>query len=311
MLKNLLSRKKIIVLGVLLSLLVPALHAKDGELFKYPDVPESKTRLDERCNFLVFHFWDKANLTTAFSSRQKFHNTLGDWFNIMPYATADTVHMAISNLIEKVGKKPENLSALARMAEAWVYSDTSDIHSEELYLPFAQAAAASKKVSKAERQRFAAQVKVIESSGLNATVPAEIQFTDRAGSNRTLGSVVAQQILLAFLNPGCNDCDLDLVRLKVNSDIRELVDAGVLAVILLKPDDADEEWAAEVSRMPESWIVGTFPDADEYFDLSRIPSYYMLDSRRKVLAKDLTMEQLMNISAAVNAARKRQASAEQ
>ncbi len=280
--------------------------ADDGRLFAYPDVPENKNILSERCNYLVYHFWDRANLTTAFSSRQKLHNALGDWFGFMPYATADTVHLAIDRLIEKVGKSGPNTLTLAQMAEAWVYSDTSEIRSEELYLPFAKAAAGHKKISKAERQRFAAQAKVIETSGLNASLPAGLRFKGRDGRSMSIGDIKGESILLGFVDPTCGDCTLDMVRLSADPNVRDLTASGEMTIVMLYGDEPDSQWEAKAATLPESWIVGAMPDADEYFDLSVTPSYYFLGSGYKIVAKQLVIDQILAAAAGVNSRRSRE-----
>lgn len=280
--------------------------ADDGRLFPYPDVPEEKTILSERCNHLVYHFWDRANLTTMFSSRQKLHNAIGNWFGFMPYATADTVHISIDALISKVSKSGPNTLTLAQMAEAWVYSDTSEIQSEELYLPFAKAAANHKKISKAERQRFAAQAKVIETSGLNATLPSNLRFKSSDGKTMTIGDLRGESILLAFVDPSCSDCTLDIVRLSADPNVRDMTARGEMTIVMLYADEPDELWTTKTATMPDNWITGTMPDADEYFDLSVIPSYYILGPDYKVVAKQLIADQILAGAARVNSRRARE-----
>lgn len=298
------SLKALAIAALTLMLGLPAVAA-DGDLFEYPKVPEDKNILSERCNYLVYHFWDKANLTTVFSSKQKLHNTLGDWFGFMPYATADTVHMAIDKLIEKVSKNGPNTLTLAEMAEAWVYSDTAEMRSEELYLPFAKAAATHKKIGKAERARLAAQVKVIESSAVGATVDPALRFKDRNGSGKSFGDITGESILVGFVDPMCSDCQLDMVRLSANTHIRDMVDRGELTIVLIYPDDSNERWEAKVATMPENWIAGTMPDADEYFDISAIPAYYFLDATHKIIAKNLPVDQVIAAAENVNLRRKK------
>lgn len=290
--------------AVLTLFAAPLLRAADGDLFPYPKVPDDKVTLSERCNYLVHHFWDKANTTAMFSSRQKLRGTFGDWVGFMPYATADTVHLSIDRLIEKVSKNGPNTLALAEIAEGWLYSDTSEIYSEELYLPFAKAAATHKKIGKAEKERLAAQVKVIESSGLYATVPADIRFTASDGTQMRIGDLKGRSILLAFVDPMCSDCQLDMVRLAADPNIRDLTASGDMTVVMLYASRPDERWQAKVAQMPEGWISGTMPDADEYFDLSAIPAYHLLNSEHKVMAKRLVADDLLQ--AAMNTVLRRQ-----
>ncbi|MDE6311056.1 MAG: DUF5106 domain-containing protein [Muribaculaceae bacterium] len=276
----------------------------DGELFKYPEVPNDKVLLSERCNYLVYHFWDKANLTTAFSARQKLSNALNDWFNLMPYATADTVHISLDALITKVSKNPANLRTLAELAEGLVYSDTSEIRSEEIYLPFAQAVATNKKLSKADRARFTRQVQVMESSAIGASVPESVSFTDLEGNKRRLRDVEGMSVLLYFVDPTCSDCTLATVRLAADQHLAELTDAGEMAVVMIYADEPDEQWKAKAATMPARWIKGTMPDADEYFDITTVPTNYLLDDKGTVVSRNVSVDQIMAAAANVNMRKK-------
>ncbi|MDE7031731.1 MAG: DUF5106 domain-containing protein, partial [Muribaculaceae bacterium] len=63
----------------------------DNTLFTYPQAPDELTTLYQRCNYLVDHFWDRCNYSTAFLNKKKLNDAFGHWIGFMPYATADTV----------------------------------------------------------------------------------------------------------------------------------------------------------------------------------------------------------------------------
>lgn len=276
----------------------------DGRLFPYPVIPEEKQILSERCNYMVDHFWDRAELKTAFSSRDKLSAAFGYWINVMPYASADTVHMAIDRLIGRVSKSAPQTLALAQIAEGWLHSDTSEVKSDELYLPFARAAAANKKIPAADRERFRAQVKVMESSAINAIVPGTLRFKDRSGANRTLADVIGREAtLIVFADPDCYDCTLALTRLSADFNTGQLLDSQRLEILVLYPDEASEQWNAKAASLPENWTVGTMPDADEYFEIPQTPVYYFLDSEGKVLARPVEEARILHAFGVMNASR--------
>lgn len=53
--------------------------------FPYPVVPEEKSTLSERCNFLVYNFWERCNLKQSFSSLEKPQESDGrlDWIHAL------------------------------------------------------------------------------------------------------------------------------------------------------------------------------------------------------------------------------------
>ena len=93
--------------------------------------------LRERCNFIVYHFWERADFKKVFERPEGLNAAFGDWISFMPYCAADTAHLAIKNLLKDVSKDSKKLLRTAQMAENWTYSDTAEIVSDELYMPFA------------------------------------------------------------------------------------------------------------------------------------------------------------------------------
>lgn len=267
--------------------------AADGDLFPYPVPPEDLTMLHQRCNYLVDNFWKRCNFNTAFSSMEKLNNTFGDWTGFMPYATPDTVFMAIDNLLGKVKKSGPQTLKIARMAEGWLYSDTADFRSEELYLPFARAAANHKKIPADDRKYFAAQVKVMESSAPGAILP-DLKFTKKDGTEGKLHDVNASSILIAFASDDCMDCRMEAVRLSANPDTDTLIKDGRIQVLyLFVADPKSEAWKERAASLPDNWIVGAMPDAKEYFRLIRFPTYCITDENHKVAVSNIAIDQIL------------------
>lgn len=274
--------------------------ASDGDLFKYPTPPADMENLQERCDYLVTHFWERCDFKSAFSKKEALHNTFGDWVSFMPYASADSVHAAIDRLLTKVHKSGPHTLGLARMAEDWTYSDTSFVHSEEIYYPFAKAAADNGKIKGADKARFAAQVQIMDNSRQGAKVE-HLQWTDAEGRGHSIDEVGTQLTLVLFNDYDCDNCTLARVRLSADINARTLIDAGILTVLNIQPEEADAEWLAAVTTYPKEWLTGTWADADEYFSLRTSPAYYLLDSRHRVLVKDFDTDGLLAVLATLRA----------
>ena len=133
-------------------------NAQDDKLFVYPVPPDTMSLFQPRVDYIVLRFWDRCNFETARLHPEKFNRAFGDWMDIIPHATADTVHAAVDALLKRFEKNGPVTLDLATMAENWLYADTAAYFSTEIYLPFAKAAASNKKISKAERSRCALQV---------------------------------------------------------------------------------------------------------------------------------------------------------
>lgn len=286
------AKLTLIYLVALLLLCPLRVNAASGDLFPYPTPPDTLMALQPRCDFIIMRFWDRCNFDQAMRNPEKFNRAFGDWVTIMQHASADSVHAAIDKTLAKFAKKGPETLALASMAENWLYSDTSAIFSEEIYLPFARAAANHKKISRAEKSRFQLHKQQIETSATGAYVPA-LPFTRPDGSRGNLGEVTGGSVLIFINDPSCSDCNFARIRLSADYNANELIRRGELTVVSILPDDPSDEWREEAARYPETWVVGAMPDADTYFDLRRSPTFLFLNSRHKVLLKDMDLDYLL------------------
>ena len=224
----------------------PARH----ELFPYPVPPESITLLRERCNFLVYHFWERADMKKVFDRPEGLNAAFGDWISFMPYCAADTAHLAIKNLIGSVSKDGKRLLRVAQMAENWTYSDTAEIVSDELYLPFAAAAATSKKIPEADRRHFAQHLRRINSTSLGQTMPA-----------------------LPYIAPDGSAATFE-------------TDSVSGMVVIADPSDSESTMASIRFGIARNSTRGAMPDADDFFTLRIRPAIYLLDERGRIILKD-------------------------
>lgn len=290
------AMRKIIKLILVISLLIVNFHRADAQggenhLFIYPTAPDSMTNLQPRCDYLVSHFWDRCNFNTAFRNPAGMNIAFRDWVYMIEHASADTVHTAVDKLIARFNKKGPETLALAQLAETWLYGD-SGIISEEVYLPFARAVVNNKKIKAVDKARYASHVQIIESSALGANVPA-LSFIRPDGSTGNLGEITGTSVLIFINDPECEDCNTARVRLAADYNANQLINRGELTIVSVYPGEPDSEWLAATTSYPQTWTICAIPDADEYFSMRTTPAFFFLNSRHKVLAKDLTIDYLL------------------
>lgn len=294
--------KRIISIILLLSTLslASAQSNSSESLFPLPVPPDTLLNLQPRCDYILNRFWDRCNFERAFLKPDQFNEAFGQWIGIMPHASADTVHASIDALMARFVKSGPNTLKLAELAENWIYSDTSKYYSEEIFLPFAKAVVSNKKISKADKARFAQYARVIESSGLGMTVP-DLPFVRFDGSKGNLADAKGSSVLLFFFNPDCDDCAMAKLRLSADYNASKLIDTGELKIVCLYPGDpADQDWKITAADLPEKWIVGAMPEADLYFDLTNTPTLLFLDKYLKVLAKGMPVDHYLDSFRIVN-----------
>ena len=281
-------------------------NAQQESLFSYPVPPDTMLNFQPRCDYIISRFWDRCNFEQALLHPGEFNKAFGDWVNIMPHASADTVHSAIDRLLARFTKKGgDQALALARLAENWVYSDTSELVSEEIMLPFARVAANHKKIDKADRRHFAAIEKVLTSSMIGQTLP-DLEFVRPDGTKGHLSDIARGSVLLFFCNPDDPGCSVPRIRLDTDPNTRALIERGELTIITIYPAVPDAKWLEYVKDYPENWHNVAIPDASEYFGKIVPPTLHFLNSGLKVLAKNLSADYLLGAFKYTNDSRKKQ-----
>ncbi len=269
------------------------------ELFPYPTPPEGLTLLRERCNFLVYHFWDRADMKKVFDRPEGLQAAFGDWVTFMPYCAADTAKLAIRNLLQTVGKDGKKLVKVAQLAEYWTDSDSAEIVSEEIFAPFAAAVATSKKVPEADRRHFARQLHRINSSAMGQLLPA-LPYIGADGSQQVLEQDTLNTMIVVA-DPEATESTTASIRFSIDPATRTLMDEGLLRIAWFYPGELTETAKASLAKLPENWTTGVLPDVEEYFRPRMMPAVYLLDNRGRVILKDrpYTMAlQVFNVMAA-------------
>lgn len=287
--------KKIILAILLVCSLAGAFksNAQEDKLFVYPVPPDTMTLFQPRVDYIVSRFWDRCNFETARLHPEQYNRAFGDWIDIATHATADTMQVAVNALLKRFEKNGPVTLDLATIAENWLYADTAAYFSPEIYLPFAKAAAANKKISKAERARFAHQAKVMESSMVGAIVP-DVPIIYADGHAGTLGDVTGKSIVLFFNDPDCMDCTMARIRLSTDPNTKELVERGELSVVSIYPGETDDEgWTKAKESAVDGWITVAMPEVYDYFDLREPPLFVFLNSDHKVLVSGINDNYLM------------------
>lgn len=267
---------------------------KADSFFQLPIVPDSLD-FNKKIDYLVSHYWDFCDLKKAFSSKQKMVNSFQEYLNLIPMASRETALSSIDKFINSVESKPENLLTIVSAAEDYVHSDSAHYFSDEIYLPFAKAAATSKKLNSAQKARYEHQYKILSNSMVGSKL-IDFKYVDRNNASRNLYADSAGMVLIYFFDLDCSDCALTKIRLDADVNTTKLIDSGTLKIIALSPTTPDGEFLERVKNYPEKWIVGAAPLIDEEIDIQSIPTFYLLDETHKIYGKNLSLDQVLLIN---------------
>ena len=271
----------------------PRMAAQDA-YFQLPIVPDSLQGLQPRVDYLIEHYWDFCDFNKAFNNRERMGESFRSYLNLMPHASARQAHKCIAKLLKTLEKRPDDLTFLANTAEQHVHSDTSEIYSDELYLPFIRAVVDNKRVDKSMKARYEHQVKVLSASQVGMSAPG-FDYTDRDGNRCTFAPDSAEVTLIYFFDTECGDCHLARARLNADISTSRYLDAGLVRVVAISAEEPDEEWREKVKNFPLAWTVGSAPDIDTIYDIKSTPSFYILDENSVIRMKNANIDTVLAI----------------
>ena len=214
--------------------------AKADTYFQYPIVPDSIKHFQRRCDYMARHFWDFCELKKAFSAKQKMANEFKVYISILRNATPDSAIASVNRFNKKLEKQAADQLFMAECAENLLYGDTAEVWIDELYLPFAEAVAANKRIDKASKARFAHQANILRNS-LTGKRIGSLPYTTREGEKRNLDNDSAQVLVVFFNDPDCDDCNLARIRLDADISMTELINEGKAKIVAISLTEPTEE----------------------------------------------------------------------
>lgn len=128
----------------------------------------------------------------------------------------------------------------------------------------------------------------------------DFPYTTPSGKVKRLYDLKAKFLLLYFNNPECEACKEMKAALAQSAIINQKLATGELKVLSIYADTDNEKWKSHLGEYPRQWLQG-ISDGTLYkskvYDLSAIPTMYLLDKDKKVLLKDYfttqSIEQLL------------------
>jgi len=259
---------------------------------------------EESLNYYTEHFWDKFMDTTktwlcdsthiAGVEKGELEQAFSNYVYSLEYLNIDKACKLVRGLygrMQSIRPCASNnaYSGLLGIAERYLYDPNSPVRNEDFWTPIAEAVAADPETPEELRGSYAYQA---ETSRLNrvGSKAADFRFCDKNGKVRSLYSIKADYVLLFFSNPGCTACKEIIDNLRTSLKVDYLLSEGKFAVVNVYIDDDIAAWYDYMPYYPETWYNGYDPNfvirTDLTYNVRAIPSLYILDKDKTVLAKD-------------------------
>ena len=197
----------------------------------------------------------------------------------------------MDSLMRRAAVSRPMLDYFAMLADRVLGDPNSPLRNDEFYIPVLRAQLSSPWYD--EYERLAPEYRLSLASQNRIGQPAnDFRYTLASGATGTLYGLRAEYVLLFINNPGCPMCREIREAISASPMLTELIEHGRLRVLALYPDENLDEWRAYREQIPASWINayddGCVLREKGLYDLSAIPSLYLLDAQKRVLVKDAT-----------------------
>lgn len=312
------TRRVVLIIAVIIVLTAQSCKEKPGpQPFPMPKVPAMISTGQEYANYLVSHFWQpffsedrvypRDTSLIGGVTRDAFSKAFTDYATFLMMADTKKCLQAQEDLMAKAEKMTKDdpdgkfFETLTSICDAYLYNPNSPLRNEEMYIPVEEAKLTSKFTSDEEKADAAALLPRLKLNRIG-TPAADFSFTLRSGGKMKLYDVKADNVILFFSNPGCEDCKAVIDQLSSLPGLNSAIAAGALAVVNVYPDQDLTEWHAYAPVYPDNWYNGYDQDlavGAGLYNLRAIPSLYLLDKDKRVVFKDVDTSILLQYLQAV------------
>lgn len=271
----------------------PAATTAETPAVFLPAIAPAALAPEERVEWLRWHYWDNFDFAdTAFLARAdtlQLFEAYARYVQLLFSVPTDGAPM--DSLMRRAAVSRPMLDYFAMLADQVLGDPNSPLRNDEFYIPVLRAQLSSPWYD--EYERLAPEYRLLLASQNRIGQPAnDFRYTLASGATGSLYGLRAEYVLLFINNPGCPMCREIREAISASPMLTELIEHGRLRVLALYPDENLDEWRAYREQIPASWINayddGCVLREKGLYDLSAIPSLYLLDAQKRVLVKDAT-----------------------
>lgn len=262
----------------------------DGKVhFKVP-TPSKLLSPEDRVTFLRDHYWDNFDFQdTVFLSRvdtMEMCSAIGAWIGSYVGPVNQT---PLKNMLKKASQSRTIYKYITEILEPILHNPNSQLRSDELYLTLLSSYLESPYLDEYEKMPYEYDYKMASKNRIGHQAN-DFTITIQGGKKVSLSSITTDYVLLFFNNPGCNMCGQIIEDLKSIPYVNDLLESKRLTVFAVYPDEDITLWKQHQQDMDPRWIngydKGCLIEKRELYDISAIPSLYLLDRNHSVLVKD-------------------------
>ena len=267
--------------------------------FQLPEVPVALNTPELRMAYVVEHFWDHFDFrdTAYIHFPDITEQATVNYMDLLQRIPQDEALKAIGILAEKASVEPRMMGHLWEVISRYWHDPNSPMKNEDMFILLCKGVEQTPQVEGYLRERATYMRQLAEKNrpGMKA---ADFVYTLASGRQGSLYGLKAEYTLVFFYNPDCETCTEIKQVMKQSAFLKDLVAGRQMKVLTVYPDEDIELWKEHLPEMADAWVNGYDKEQvltmEQRYDLSSIPSFYLLDKNKKVLLKDADWRQVMH-----------------
>ena len=266
--------------------------------FTLPQVPSMLNTPEARAQFVSEHYWDNFDFAdTAYIHLPDItEQALVNFMDLMQHVHQDVVESSISILYEKAAPHTPMLWHFWETMSRYWNDPNSPLKNEDMFITLCKQIEKLSQLEETLKQRASYARNLAEKNRIGH-LATDFYYTLASGKQSRLHQIKADYTLIYFFNPDCYTCAEIKSQMKLSGILNGMLDDGTLKILTLYPEEDVALWQEQLGSMSAKWInaydKGQVLTKDLLYNLSSIPSFYLLDKEKKVLLKDADWIQIV------------------
>ena len=261
--------------------------------YKVPQAPAMLAGQERIDDFYARNWWrdfDYSDTTqVALTDTAYMVRLFADWATVLERVPDSVGVRSVEQVMDRASANKKTFEWFVMAAREVLADPNSQWRDDELYMPVLRVRIASPFTDEATRERLRYRLDILSQNRIGHKAN-NIRYTLFDGFEGTLYGIKAEFTLVFINNPGCEMCRTVREEICASDLLSGYIASGRLKVLAIYPDQDLDEWLRYRSEMPSTWINGYDREcvmrSEGTYNLTAIPSLYLLDSGKTVLVKD-------------------------
>ena len=273
---------------------------EEKRTFKLPEVPVMLTTPEQRLAYVVQHYWDNFDFrdTAYINLPDVTEQAAVDYMDLLQRIEENAAFEALKDFVAKASVNTRMMGYMWNLLTHYWHEPNSPMKNEDLFILLCKGMEQNAQVEGHLRDRASYLRKMAEKNRVGQPA-ADFVYTLASGKQARMSALKAEYTLMFLYDPDCETCKEVKRMMKQSIRLKDMVATGRVKVLTIYPDEDVTLWRERLSELDDAWVngydKGQILTLEEHYDLSSIPSFYLLDKDKKVLLKDADWGQVMKL----------------